>query len=163
MEGRIMEKHKNFISFVFCLLMFFVITATCSALGPKITTSELVDKAGDIIHGRVIQKYQPDPNIYSVKVVVEVRQTIKGESSPEKTFSIPGGVVNGKGVKYSNMPLIKKGDEVLLFLSKKDTRFPLVGWNQGCLHMKGGMILEKGVRSENFISKIEKMVGEVEK
>lgn len=156
-------KIKNPFIFGSSLLILLFISASCIAAGPKLATSELVAKSGDIVHGRVIQKYQPDPNTYSVKVVVEVKKTIKGDDLPERTITIPGGVVNGKGVKYSNMPLMKKGDEVLLFLSKKDSRFPIVGWNQGCLHMKGGTVLEKGVRSENFIKAIENMVGEVEK
>jgi len=145
------------------LLIILVLTTLCPAVGPKITTGELVQKSENIIQGRVVQKYQPDPKAYSVKVVIEVKKTIKGTALPEMTINLPGGVVNGIGVKYSNMPLIKKDDEVLLFLSKKNTRFPLVGWNQGCLHLKGGMIQEKGVRSENFITSLERMVREVEK
>jgi hypothetical protein len=113
---------------MFYLVIASVILATCFCLGfsfqREVSLEQKTAEADLIVVGKVedVESRWDDPNSKSMiytYVSLSVEEIVKG-SSPGKDITIrfSGGVVDGIGAWTGGMPSFRKGDRVLLFLSR---------------------------------------------
>ncbi len=111
-----------------------------AALMQALSTEYLTQAAGLVIRGRVTgleSRWSDDRRSILTRVRVSVHEVYKG-TAPAKdlTVEIPGGEVGGIGMRVSDTPGLRLGEEVILFLGatgRKRTAgvFAIVGKAQG--------------------------------
>ena len=109
----------NKIKIVFCMLLVMLFAVPGFSLMLRIDLDDLVRDAGVIATGRVVEReckrWTEKGYIYTY-VTVLVGEYIKGEGGKKVVVRHPGGEVGKKGLKVSNMPSFRFGEEVLVFL-----------------------------------------------
>jgi len=148
----------------FAGLLLFVVAffsyTDASALMEPLATTTLVDCAECIVEGRVtnvISRWTDDRSIIVTEVTVDVTDIFLGDTN-RVTFLCEGGVVNGLGLRISDMPTLTKGQHVLVFLraqtpteAKRDQGvragsrfFALQGAAQGLYRIENGRAKKDG-------------------
>lgn len=135
--------------------------APANAIVPHMTTVELADASKSIVHGRVISlvpHWNEERTTILTRVTVDPIQYMKGEPGGGRiVFEMPGGVVGELGLAVSDVPDFEVGEEVVLFL--RSEYFRVVGWRQGKLSVKDGVVLEKGMTLDQFRAHIAELTG----
>lgn len=117
-------------------LLLLPASASAVVLEP-LSLEEMVDIADAIVVGHVVSRTSrydspPRENRIVTDVVVVVEQTLKGEPGSFVVVTVPGGVVDGKGQMVPGGPVLKEGEEVVLFLNRTDGfSRTIVGFSQG--------------------------------
>lgn len=110
--------------------------AASASVIAEITTQEAARQANLIFVGKVVSKqgqWEEGRRRIWTLYRVEVEQWIAGERRPKTlTLRFLGGVVNGVGMRVSDMPELRVGERVLLLCKDQPGLYcPVVGWWQG--------------------------------
>lgn len=144
--------------FIFCLIGvgIFFSCADSQALMRKATLSDLINKAGHICYGQVVDlKSEWDENMTSISTIVRlsVFERLKGSAaSGSLSFKVEGGVVGEIGQKNSNSPLFWPNERVIVFI---DPQYRLVDEFQGKFQVRDGVVVERGLLLSAFLTEIK--------
>jgi len=150
------RRRPPIVAFVVSLL----VCTDASALMEPLATTTLVDRAECIVEGQVTNvtsRWTDDHSIIVTEVTVAVTDILLGDTN-RVTFLCEGGVVNGLGLRVSDMPTLTKGQHVLVFLrtqtpteAKRDQVigdrsrfFALQGAAQGLYRIENGRAKKDG-------------------
>jgi hypothetical protein len=125
-------------------------------------TTTLVDRASCIVEGRVTKvssRWTDDHSTIITEVGIEVTDVLLGNTN-QLTFCYQGGVVDDVEQQVSDMPAVKAGEQVLLFLraptpaearreravATRGTRYTLLGAAQGLYRIQGSRASKDGFK-----------------
>jgi len=115
--------------------------------------SELVAEARTIVHGRVVAA---EPRVVAGERGIETLLTIaadeylKGSLGPRVTIRVPGGQVGDRRHVVVGAPILRTGDDVVLFLGGSGPSVPwILGLNQGVFRVRAGV--RTAARKERFM------------
>ncbi len=133
-------------------LMIFALAGTASADVEVMSLTDLINKASTILHGKVSKAeayWNKDQTMIYTTVNVSVESYLKGGSATrDVTIEVPGGTVGDITLWVSDTPVFEEGQEVILFL--REEYFQIVGWFQGKFTIVDDMVVEKGMRTDQF-------------
>ena len=118
------------------LLVVGTLQAAATVLLP-LDFAELVGQADSITLSRVIdvRAVLVDGRAYSVVTAV-VATAVKGPATEHVTFQVPGGDVGRYRTVVVGAPVLREGDEVVLFLRDRGQGLPIVvGFSQGVIRV----------------------------
>ncbi|MCP5116398.1 MAG: hypothetical protein GY953_36675, partial [bacterium] len=114
------------------LLTAFTASAT---IVPRLTLERLVSGSEIIVHGRVLDSrvaWNEKRNYIWTHYRVEVEDSIKSSGQNTVTVSVPGGIVDGVGLRVSGATRFEPNEEVVLFLRRTPIGYyRATGWGQG--------------------------------
>ena len=151
---------------VFLLLTGFLASQT-SALMVRKSIEELTSEADSILIGKVKKiesQWNEEKTLIYTYVTISVKQRTKTLSGvgevQEIIVKVPGGEVGGIGLKVSDTPQFREGEEVFLFLRSEEVPvFLVAGLFQGKYTIEEGRvknrILGLEVPLDSFISQIK--------
>jgi|GEM_PF-625861 len=90
------------------------------------------EEATNIVVGKIKQvksfyaTNQWGDNLIMSEVTLKVDKVHKGDQADEVTFVVEGGAVGDIILRVSSVPLFEEGDELILFLRKKNNRFEYI-------------------------------------
>lgn len=103
---------------IVAFVVSFLVFTDASALMEPLATTTLVDRAECIVEGQVTNvtsRWTDDHSRIVTEVTLDVTDILLGDTN-RVTFLYEGGVVNGLGLRVSDMPMMTKGQHVLVFL-----------------------------------------------
>jgi hypothetical protein len=111
-----------------------VITITVNRMYPHFSIEDLIKESHAIIIGKVTEvlppiqtedPYRPGEKIIYTNVILEVDRYLLGNSKEKQiALCLFGGRVGNTVMKFSDEPVYKGGEEVLLFLRNTDPNYP---------------------------------------
>lgn len=117
---------------------------------------ELVAEARTIVHGRVVAA---QPRVVAGERGIETLLTIdaaeylKGSLGPRFTVRVPGGQIGDRRHVVIGAPVLRTGDDVVLFLGGSGPSVPwIVGLNQGVFRVRADARL--AARRNRFTSEV---------
>lgn len=123
--------------FVVCLVLLAEILLTASALSQiqPMSTQQLTEQSTAVVLGTCeqMESYWADGNskIFT-RVKVRGQEYIKGNLGAEAEITVPGGQIGNTIYEVTDMPVFRKGDEVLLFVWSHPTgKQMVIGGTQG--------------------------------
>lgn len=156
---------------IFSLIAGFFSTQGAALMIRK-SVEELTYEADSIMIGKVTgmeSRWNEDRTLIYTYVTISARDYVKklsniGESE-EIIVRMPGGEVGDIGLKVSDMPEFREGEEVLLFLKKeRPTIFRVVGLFQGKYTVEDGRaknkVLGREIPLDSFVSQIREIIKE---
>ncbi len=110
----------------------------------RVTLEEMVRLADLVVTGTVVSRtsrYDVPPRADRIvtDVVVRVDRTLRGEGGREVVVTVPGGEVDGHGQVVTGAPVLRPGEEVVLFLYP--TRATLVGPRRAIVGLSQGLFV----------------------
>jgi hypothetical protein len=130
--------------------------------------NEMVGGSQTIVHGRVVEVRAQTTSgaartIESV-VTIAVIDAIKGASSPEVTFRVPGGRLGRYHRVVVGAPQFADGQEVVVFLRGAPPALPMpFGVSQGVYRVSGGVVRGDGSRHPlgvgDFVRQVRTIAG----
>lgn len=135
----------------YCMGLFALILLIVFVLFPglgwtamiKMSVEQLTEGADTIVLGSVISQessWNDEHSAIYTDVTVAVEEIIKGSPGGVVTFRIAGGIVGEIGMRTSNDPVFKDGEEVIIFLSTNGTLSSVVGRSQGKYTVSSGKV-----------------------
>ncbi len=149
-------------------------TNQADALVVKKSIEELTYEANSILIGEVKSmesRWNKDRTLIYTYVTISVREYIKGIlnlGEPEEiTVQVPGGEVGDIGLKVSDTPEFREGEEVFLFLRVEELPiFRVAGLFQGKYTIEGekakNKVLEQEISLDILIDQIEEIMKKAE-
>jgi len=149
-------------------------TNQADAVVVKKSIEELTYEADSILIGevkRIESRWNKDRTLIYTYVTISVRKYTKALPSmkeiKEITVKVPGGEVGGIGLKVSDAPEFRKGEEVFLFLRiEKLPILKVAGLFQGKYTIEDGKVKNKVLKQEIpwdiFIDQIEEIMKKAE-
>ena len=144
---------------LFTLLLVMLPALASASTARQASLKELVELSSDIVIGNVEHResFWQDQRIYT-KHVISVRETWRGQKT-EKAIEVLtlGGVVDNLGQSVEGSPKLKKGESVLLFMTR-DSRAALhpVGLSQGVFYLGApsprGQPIGRDLRAFGFLN-----------
>lgn len=155
-------------SLLLALLGGAMSAATAQAMVAGLSIGDLVDKADQVVVGRVsaVQAlWSNDGRVIVTQAVVEVDQSLKGDLGRESILvEYLGGEMEDVGLRVSGMPTLGANEQVALFLKGAEakasaarglkalvsqqgdgiTTYGIVGGAQGKYLLQGGMAAKAG-------------------
>jgi hypothetical protein len=135
MGGKMRSVKCGFIASLICLIPFLV-----QAQVAKMEMDALTKESTSIVHGICTGKssfWNESRDKIFTRVTLQVSEVVKGEQVKETTILIPGGRVDNIIYEVSDMPLIQKDEEMVLFLWQHKSGMNLVtGGLQGKVTIK---------------------------
>lgn len=134
---------------LFCWLFLLLLCPSPShALMQALSTSKLTTSSDTVIQGVVTQTQSAwEGKSIVTRAKVRVDSAITGNPQGQfVTVEYPGGVVGNKGMRVSDTPTLKAGENVILFLKKGSAQgsFKVVGQAQGAYKIAPSGIATKG-------------------
>jgi hypothetical protein len=125
-------------------------------------TTTLFDRASCIVEGRVTtvsSRWTEDHSAILTEVGIEVTDSLLGNTN-QLTFCYQGGVVDDVEQQVSDMPVVRTGEQVMVFLraptpaearrergvAARGTRYTLLGAAQGLYLIQGSRASKDGFR-----------------
>ena len=154
---------------IFSLVTGFFVTQG-SALVIKKSVEELTYEADSILIGEVKSiesRWNKERTLIYTYVTIFVRKYTKAlpgmKEVREITIKVPGGEVGDIGLKVSDTPEFREGEEVFLFLRiEKSPIFRVAGLFQGKYTIEDGKakneVLEREISLDIFIGQIEEIM-----
>ena len=144
------------------LSLSLLLTAALSAVAVVVPQSieTLTRESSDIVRGTVLsQQSQWDPShqyIYTA-IKVKVAEAVKGALAPDHIIEINtlGGTVDDTSLWVEHAAAFDDGQEVLLFLNRRDAAYEVTAWEQGKVTIENGAALEKGMSLDALINQIK--------
>ncbi len=122
---------------------------------------QLVEGSEAVLHGRVLSltpHWDEGKTRISTTVSVQPIDYMKGDlGGGPIQFEMPGGAVGNVSLAVSDVPEFEVGEEVVLFL--RSEYFRVVGWNQGKLTVKDGIVGGTGMSLERFATRVAELAG----
>jgi hypothetical protein len=131
------------------------------AMVPAMTLDEIADASQTIVRGNVVSLVphwnEAHTTIYTT-VTIEPLEYMKGEQGGgQVVFDVPGGIVGDLGLAVSDVPEFKVGEDVVVFL--RPEYFQIVGWRQGKLTVRDGMVRGADMSLARFRAHIARLSG----
>jgi len=128
----------------------------------QVSMDYLAKHSDNIIRGTVVgmrSYWTPNHRAIYTDVTVSVDAQYKGRvGARQVTVTIQGGEVGEIGLRVSDMPVFRKGEDVILFLNRKGPVFEVNSLYQGKYTVERGLVKEKDVRVDEFVRKIRETV-----
>lgn len=151
-----------------------LLAADVTALMEPLSTPALVDGAACIVEGRVAglsSRWTDDGSAIVTEVALDVTDVLLGETN-RVTFLYDGGEVGALGQRVSDMPSLKKGQQVFVFLhaltpresgrerraAHQVCRYSLVGAAQGVYRIEGTRAVKDGFSVVGDASEVERNI-----
>jgi hypothetical protein len=138
-----------------CLLL---VVGLASALVVKMETPELVDRADQIVTGRVLDvrsEWNDSRDYIFSYITVRVDEYVKGTGGRDVVVKIPGGAIGDIQLRVSDIPDFAEGETVVLFLTDDYPEHSnLLGLFQGKYTAVEGRLLENGADLGEFLNEI---------
>ena len=118
-------------------VVLFAALARATVLIP-IEFRELVHVSAAIVHGRVIDvrtDWVDGRRAIETFVTVEAAEYMKGSLGGTVTVRVPGGQIGRYRTVFVGAPVLRIGDEVVLFLRTYDGTLSVVGLSQGAFRV----------------------------
>ncbi len=136
-------------------------TVPAEAIVPAMTLDEMADASQMIVRGSVVSlvpHWDDAHTMIYTTVTIEPLEYMKGEQGGgQVVFDMPGGIVGEVGLAVSDVPEFKVGEDVVVFL--RPEFFRVVGWRQGALTVKDGMVRGTGMSLERFRAHMARLSG----
>lgn len=120
-----MKKNSFAIAFL-CLMVMCFLSSQASALMIGLSTKELTKTSEIVIVGKVVKiksYWSEDGGAIFTKAFIRVQNVIKGKVEQKKiVVEYEGGEVGEVGLAVSDMPILEKGEKVILFLESKKAK-----------------------------------------
>ncbi|MBI4588259.1 MAG: hypothetical protein HY725_05435 [Candidatus Rokubacteria bacterium] len=113
----------------------------------KLSLQQLTAEADTIVRGTVTGQasaWNAQRSAIYTDVTVAVEEVIKGSPGATVTFRIAGGAVGDIGMRTSNDPVFRDGEQVIVFLATTGTTANVVGLHQGKYTVKNGTVTRDG-------------------
>lgn len=114
------------ITLFLCLAAIFFLSPQSHALMINLSIKELTKASEVIVKGKVVKTesyWSEDGDTIFTKAYIRIQTVIKGKVVGKKIMTeYEGGVVGDEFVYVSDMPELKKGEKVILFLKSKKTK-----------------------------------------
>ncbi len=145
-------------------------TNQADALMVRKSIEELTYEADSILIGKVKSmesRWNKDRTLIYTYVTISVREYTKAlpnmKEVKEITVKVPGGEVGGIGLKVSDTPEFRKGEEVFLFLRIEELPiFKVAGLFQGKYTIEDGKaknkVMEQEILLDSLISQIREIM-----
>ena len=158
---------KNRSRFLWSLLLWIVLceyfhNGVADAAMIEQTLDELCDSSTAIVEGKVLTKeasWDSERTFIFTTVMLEVDESFKGPFGPADTVRllIPGGEIDGVGLKVEHAAQVDVGEEVIIFLKPVgDSLYGVTAWEQGKYTVVGGNVKERGISVKEFTDSIKK-------
>ena len=112
----------------------FVASSAWATTQVAATLDSLTKGADAIVHGTVIESHARK-TLDGMRIITDTRIAVeeshKGEVGAEVVVMQPGGVVGDVGQRVEGTARFSEGEEVVVFLEKRGTRFTMRGMAQG--------------------------------
>ena len=160
---------KNRSRFSWLLPLVMVLCAsfhheTADAAMIEQTLDELCDSSTAIVEGKVVAKeasWDSERTFIFTTATLTVNETFKGAFGPADTIHllIPGGEIDGVGLKVEHAAEVEVGEEVIIFLKPVgDSLYGVTAWEQGRYTVADGTVKEKGISVKEFTDSIKKVL-----
>jgi hypothetical protein len=135
------------------------------------TTDELAKRAEVVAVGKMtglVSEWNETRTMIRTRVTVTVDQYVKGGVSANTlTIYVPGGEVGGVGEVYSDMPIFRRDEDVVVFAERdKQNRYRVTAGPQGKLTLKRdaitGKVMVSAGRSLDELTKEVKRAAQVQ-
>lgn len=130
----------------FCGLLFSIVVpgSASSAVMERMPLDEMSREADLVVVGTVVSRscrYDAPPRADRIvtDVVVRVERRVRGEAGDEVVVTTPGGEVDGRGQIVTGAPVLRPGEEVVLFLHP--ARATPVGPRRAILGLSQGLFV----------------------
>ena len=145
-------KNRLFIFNLLCFMLVFLIPFSLSAQMIALSTKELTQLSKNVIVGKVettVAQWSEDGKTIITRATIQINNVIRGKLDMNKIIvEYPGGEIGDIGLKVSDVSSLKAGEEVILFLSRKnekdDSVFKIAGNAQGHYTIDKDGIARKG-------------------
>jgi len=101
---------------------------------------ELVAEARTIVHGRVVAaepREVPGERGVETLLTIAADEYLKGSLGPRVTIRVPGGQIGDRRYVVVGAPVLRSGDDVVLFLGGSGPSVPwILGLNQGVFRVR---------------------------
>ena len=117
---------KQTLKKVIAVGLFLQMSSIASALMVPLATTTLVDRAACIVDGQIVNmasRWTDDHSAIVTEVTVDVDEILLGDTN-RVVFSYPGGVVGNLEQRVSDMPRLKSGQRILVFLREESLKEP---------------------------------------
>lgn len=165
-----------------CLTVILFLPSLSSALMVSLNISELTKESEVVVIGKVVKVksyWSEDGDTIFTKAFIRVQKVIKGKVAQKKiVVEYEGGEVGDVGLAVSDMPTVKRGEKLILFLESKKAKdnvtienvYEVVGNAQGkytvcnngivkrdgfCVVSKKDIIDEDSMPTDMLINKIK--------
>ncbi len=144
-------------------------TNQADALMVRKSIEELTYEADSILIGKVKSmesRWNKDRTLIYTYIIISVREYTKAlpnmKEVKEITIKVPGGEVGGIGLKVSDTPEFRKGEEVFLFLRiEKLPIFKVAGLFQGKYTIEDGKVKNKVLEQEILLDSLISQIREI--
>jgi hypothetical protein len=124
------------------------------------TLEELTLEADAVVMGTVSEVWtarEAATDLVRSYAELEVSRWVKGENAGNRVVAnTVGGDVGELSVSVPGAPRFLEGEQMLLFLGSKNTTLTnVVGWQQGALHIRDGLVVETGAPVGAFLRRVE--------
>jgi hypothetical protein len=117
------------------LSLLFAVFTSSAAVVPRLTLDSLVTKSEIIAHGRVVDSrvaWNDKRDYIWTHYRIEVMDSIKSSGRSTVTVSVPGGIIDGVGLRVSGATRFDPDEEVVVFLNRTPVGYyRATGWGQG--------------------------------
>ena len=145
-------KTRLFIFNLLCFILVFFVPVSLSAQMIALSTEELTKLYENVIIGKVektVAQWSEDRKTIITRATIQINNVIRGNFNKNKIIvEYLGGEIGDIGLKVSDVSSLKAGEEVLLFLTRKnlknDSFFKIAGNAQGHYSIDKNGIARKG-------------------
>ncbi|MFA6470831.1 MAG: hypothetical protein WCU00_02230 [Candidatus Latescibacterota bacterium] len=135
-----------------CFILTFFIPIVLSAQVIALSTEKLTKLSESVINGKVEKteaQWSEDKKTIITRATIQINKVIRGNlNNNEIIVEYPGGEIGDIGLKVSDVSSLKAGEEVILFLTRKDSKddsvFKITGNAQGHYTIDKNRIARKG-------------------
>ena len=144
---------RRFRSMVFLTVWVLAVAAFAPALVERMPLERLTREADLIVTARVLaadSRWADDGDGRNICTTVTLQpgRVLKGVRPASLSLRLPGGTVGEITRTVSDIPDFRCGDEAVLFLSRRDGRYGLVGAFQGRVPVRDGRAWVEGIEIE---------------
>jgi len=137
----------------FMLVIFIPLHLSADMIA--LSTEELTQLSNSVIVGKVettVAQWSEDGKIIITRATIQINNVIRGDLNMKQIIvEYPGGEIGDIGLKVSDVSSLKTGEEVILFLNRKnledDSLFSITGNAQGHYTIGVDGIARKGAFS----------------
>ncbi|MFQ5499363.1 MAG: hypothetical protein ACE5FH_06795 [Candidatus Zixiibacteriota bacterium] len=141
------------------MLICFAMAANAAMV--EQTIKQMADNSTDIVSARVVSVgsfWNEDKTFIFTSVTLDVKSPIKGNLAATSQIEVlvPGGVVDGTGLRVEHAPEFETGQDVIAFLSPQpQNRYRVTAWEQGKFTVESGTVVKRNVSEAAFINEIK--------
>jgi hypothetical protein len=159
------DHKRSWIHFLSVLLVLLW-AAPATAAMVRVPVEESVGNSDLVIRGRAADQWcewSEDGRWIVTMIRVEVLETYGGHTNGDEVLvRVPGGAIDGVGLRVSDQPSFETGEEAVLFLRLPDggATYSVVDAFQGKNTLREGRVVERDVPEGEFIHLVRALARE---